>query len=94
MKALILYVTFVVVGVALSIGVGWVVETRTSSALGLVVFLTMFFANFAVAWILTILAMDGSLKNAQGAIDQIDAEKIGEAAMKKAKSDLSAARGA
>jgi hypothetical protein len=94
MKALILYVTFVLVGVALSVGVGWVVEVKTSSALGLVVFLSMFFANFAIAWILTILAMDGSLKNAQGALDQANAEKIGEAAMKKAKSDLSAARSA
>ena len=92
MKALILYVTFVLIGAALSVGVGLVIEREISSALSLIVFLSMFFANFAIAWILTILVMDGSLKNAQGGKDQLDAERTGKAAMKKAVSDSAAAR--
>jgi hypothetical protein len=94
MKALILYGTFVIIGVALTVGVGFVVERETSSALGLIVFLSMFFSNFAIAWIVTILVMDGSLKNAQGGQDQIDAEKIGKASMKQAASDHQAAQSA
>jgi len=92
MKALILYVTFVITGAAASVGVGYLVERNTSSALGLIVFLSMFFANFVAAWILTILVMDGSLKNAQGAQDQVDAERIGRAEMKRAASESKAAR--
>jgi hypothetical protein len=84
MKALILYVTFVIVGVALSVLVGLGVERQTSSAFGLIVFLSMFFSNFAIAWILTVLVMDGSLKNIRGDQEQRDAERIGKAAMKKA----------
>lgn len=94
MKALILYVTFALIGAALSVGVGLVIEREMSSALSLIVFLSMFFSNFAIAWILTILVMDGSLKNAQGGQDQLDAERIGKAAMKKAVSNSTAARSA
>ena len=60
MKAVILYGAFLLVGVALSVGAGLVVEGETSFALGLIVFLSLFFSNFAIAWILTILVMDGS----------------------------------
>ena len=81
MKALMLYVLFVLIGSAISVAVGYYVEKEISSAVSLIVFLSMFFANFAVSWILTILVMDGSLKNAQGALDQREAEKIGKASM-------------
>ena len=81
MKALLIYVTFVLIGVALSILVGIYVERQTSSAVSLIVFLSMFFSNFAACWILTILVMDGSLKNGQGRQEQRDAEKIGRVAM-------------
>lgn len=81
MKALMLYVLFVVIGSAFSVLVGYYVEREISSAVSLVVFLSMFFANFAVSWIATILVMDGSLSNAQGAKDQLDAERIGKASM-------------
>ena len=94
MKALILYVTFVLLGAALSVGVGFVIEREVSATLSLIVFLSMFFANFVIAWILTILVMDGSLKNAQGGKDQLDAERIGKAAMTKAVTDSKAARSA
>ena len=81
MKALMLYVLFVLIGSAISVAVGYYVEKEISSAVSLIVFLSMFFANFAVSWILTILVMDGSLKNAQGALDQREAEKVGKASM-------------
>jgi hypothetical protein len=80
MKALILYVTFVVIGMAVSVGVGTYVEREVNSAVSLIVFLTLFFSNFAIAWIATILVMDGSLKNAQGGAEQRVAEKVGKAA--------------
>jgi hypothetical protein len=85
MKALIIYCTLVVVGAVLAAFIGYQIETRVSSALALIVFLTMFFANFAICWIATILIMDGSLKNAQGADDQRDAERVGKAAAATAK---------
>ena len=90
MKALIIYVTLVIAGAALSAFVGYQIETRVSSALSLIVFLSMFFANFAVCWILTILIMDGSLKNAQGRQDQRDAERKGKAAIVTAKAEREA----
>jgi hypothetical protein len=75
MKALILYVVFVVIGAAVSVGVGLFVEREVSSAASLIVFLAMFFANFAVSWVAVIFAMDGSLRNAQGRQEQRDVER-------------------
>ena len=74
MKALVLYVLFVVIGGAISIFVGYEVEKHASTAISLVVFLTMFFANFAVAWFATVLAIDGSLRDVQGRAGQLAAE--------------------
>ena len=85
MKALIIYVTFVLVGLVVALTVGYYVERQTSGAISLIVFLSMFFANWALAWILTILVMDGSLKNAQGREDQREAEKVGMVALKAAR---------
>jgi hypothetical protein len=45
------------------------------------VFLTLFFSNFAVSWIATIFIMDGSLNNAWGEQDQLEAERRGRAFM-------------
>jgi len=92
MKALLLYVVFVLAGGTLAVLIGYYVEQQTSSAVSLIVFLSMFFANFAVAWILTILVMDGSLKNAQGAQDQMDIEKAGRTSMNAARESSRAAR--
>jgi hypothetical protein len=79
MKALILYVVFVAIGALISGGIGYYVEKEFSSAASLIVFLALFFANFAVSWLAVILVMDGSLKNAQGAQEQLDIEKSGRA---------------
>jgi hypothetical protein len=81
MKALILYVIFVLIGAAIATGIGYVVETEVSSTASLIVFLGLFFGNFAASWIAVIFVMDGSLKNAQGRQDQLDIEKSGRAAM-------------
>jgi hypothetical protein len=81
LKALILYVVFVVIGACVSAGIGLFVERQVSSAASLIVFLALFFSNFAVAWIGVIFVMDGSLKNAQGRQDQLDTERSGRAAM-------------
>ena len=85
MKALILYTLFVVAGAVVSALVGMFIEREFSDTLGLIVFLFMFFANFAVCWILTILAMDGTLANAQGAKEQHEIERSGRAQMARPK---------
>jgi hypothetical protein len=82
LKALILYVVFVLIGGLISVGVGYYVEVTISSGASLIVFLSMFFANFAASWIAVILVMDGTLKNAQGRQDQLDTERSGQAMVK------------
>jgi hypothetical protein len=84
MKALILYVGFVILGAIAAAGIGYYVEKHSTPALSLIVFLSLFFANFVGAWIATVLVMDGSLKNAMGRQDQLNAEKVGKAWMKQA----------
>jgi hypothetical protein len=79
MKALILYVLFVMIGAAIAVGIGYTVEKEVSSTASLIVFLALFFGNFAVSWIAVIFVMDGSLANAQGRQDQLDIEKSGRA---------------
>jgi len=64
MKALILYVGLVVVGAILSALLGIYLERAISSTVSLIVFLSCFFANFAVSWIVVIYIMDGTLKKA------------------------------
>ena len=82
MKALLLYVLFVVVGATIAVGIGYVVEMQVSSTVSLIVFLALFFANFALSWLAVIFVMDGTLKNAQGRQDQLDIERSGRAALR------------
>ena len=81
MKALILYVVFVTIGVAIAVGIGLYVESAVSSAASLVVFLALFFANFAISWIGVIMVMDGTLKDGLGRQAQIETERAGRARM-------------
>jgi hypothetical protein len=81
MKALILYVVFVAIGGTISAAVGYYVERQFGSAMSLIVFLAMFFANFAVSWLAVILVMDGSLRDAQGRQSQLDIERSGRASL-------------
>jgi hypothetical protein len=81
MKALILYVLFVIIGALVATGIGYWIEKEFSSTLSLVVFLAMFFANFAVSWLAVILVMDGSLRDAQGRQSQLDIERSGRASI-------------
>jgi len=75
MKALILYVIFVTVGALLATAVGYYTEIEVSPTASLIVFLALFFANFAVSWLVVIFIMDGSLKDAHGRQAQIDIER-------------------
>jgi hypothetical protein len=81
MKALIMYVVFVIIGALVASGIGYWVEKEFSSALSLVVFLALFFANFAISWLAVILVMDGSLRDAQGRQSQLDIERSGRASI-------------
>ena len=92
MKALILYVLFVVIGALISIGIGYSVEMEFSSTASLIVFLALFFANFVVSWIAVVLVMDGTLKDAQGRQAQIDIEKSGRAGIALREANAIAAR--
>jgi hypothetical protein len=94
MKALILYVVFVIIGALISTGIGYYVEIEVSSAASQIVFLALFFANFAVSWIAVILVMDGTLKDAQGRQAQIDIEKSGRAGIALRESNAIAGRAA
>jgi hypothetical protein len=66
MKALIIYVLLVSVGAVVAGLIGWVIEKNISATASLIAFLLMFFANFGVCWMATILIMDGTLKNWAG----------------------------
>jgi hypothetical protein len=77
MRALVIYVGFVIACNAASIFVGSFIERHTSSELGLIVILGMFFASLVVSWIATVLVMDGSLKNFFAEPEQIEAERKG-----------------
>ena len=57
------------------------IEKEFSSTLSLIVFLAMFFANFAISWLAVILVMDGSLRDAQGRQSQLDIERSGRASI-------------
>ena len=81
MKALILYVAFVMIGALIATGIGLLIEREVSSAVSLIVFLSLFFANFAVSWVIVILVMDGSLRDAQGRQAQIEVERAARASM-------------
>jgi hypothetical protein len=81
MKALILYVLFVCIGAAISATIGYFVERQFGSAMSLLVFLALFFANFAVSWLAVILVMDGSLRDGQGRQSQLDIERSGRASI-------------
>jgi hypothetical protein len=56
------------------------IEKKFSSTLSLVVFLALFFTNFAVSWLAVIFVMDGSLKDAQGRHAQAEIERAARAA--------------
>jgi hypothetical protein len=75
MKALVLYVVFVVAGAVVAGLIGYYVEIEVSAAASLVVFLALFFANFAISWIAVIFIMDGSLQDAQGRRAQMEIER-------------------
>jgi divalent metal cation (Fe/Co/Zn/Cd) transporter len=75
MKALVLYVVFVVAGAVVAGLIGYYVEIEVSAAASLIVFLALFFANFAVSWIAVIFIMDGSLEDAQGRKAQREIER-------------------
>jgi hypothetical protein len=77
MKALIIYPTLVILGSAISVFIGYFVEARSTPATSLVIFLALFFANLVASWIGTILIIDGSLADAQGALAQLAAESKG-----------------
>jgi hypothetical protein len=80
MKALILYVVFVAIGGAIAVGIAYVVEREISETVSLLVFLLLFFANFAVSWLGVVLVMDGSLANLSAAREQAEIERSSRAA--------------
>jgi RsiW-degrading membrane proteinase PrsW (M82 family) len=77
MKGLILYAGFVIAWTAASVLIASYIERVTSSQIGTIVLLAMFFSGLVVSWIATVFVMDGSLKNFKAEREQIEAERIG-----------------
>jgi hypothetical protein len=77
MKALILYVIFVTIGALIATAIGYYIEIEVSAAASLIVFLALFFTNFAVSWVAVIYIMDGSLKDFRGEQAQLEIERAG-----------------
>jgi hypothetical protein len=77
MKALILWVGFVIAWTAAGVLISSYVERMTSPQIGNIVLLAMFFSGLVVSWIATVFVMDGSLKNFTAEREQLEAERIG-----------------
>jgi hypothetical protein len=75
MKALALYVILVTIGACIAAAIGYGVEIYVSPVWSLIVFLTLFFANFAASWIAVIYIMDGSFADADGRLAQLEIER-------------------
>jgi uncharacterized membrane protein YciS (DUF1049 family) len=76
MKGLALYV-FVISCTLGAVLIAFSIEHYTSSDIGSLVLLGLFFAGLVVSWIATVFVMDGSLKNFQAEKEQVEAEKKG-----------------
>jgi hypothetical protein len=61
-KALIIYVCLVIIGAVLAALFGVWLEYTFNPVVSLIVFLTLFFANFVVSWVAVIYIMDGTLR--------------------------------
>jgi hypothetical protein len=81
MKALILFVGFVIAWTGAGVLISSYIGGLTSPDIGSIVLLAMFFSGLVVSWIATVFAMDGSFKNFHGEAEQVEAERIGKAYM-------------
>ena len=83
MRALVIWAGFVIACNVLGLFVGSFVERHTSSQIGLIAILAMFFGSLVVSWIATVFVMDGSLNNFFAAQEQLEAERKGREYMKR-----------
>jgi hypothetical protein len=86
MKALIMYVGFVIAWTAAGIYIASIIERQTSPEIGTVVMLAMFFSGLVVSWIATVFVMDKSLDNFFAEQEQIEAERKGREYMNSSRS--------
>ena len=77
MKGLALYAIFVISCTVGAVLFAFLIEHYTSSDIGSLVLLELFFVGLVVSWIATVFVMDGSLKNFQAEKEQVEAEKKG-----------------
>jgi RsiW-degrading membrane proteinase PrsW (M82 family) len=87
MKALILWVGFVIAWTAAGVLIASYIERVTSPEIGTIVLLAMFFSGLVVSWIATVFVMDGSLKNFTAEREQLEAERIGKLYMNRTNQD-------
>jgi hypothetical protein len=87
MKALILWVGFVIAWTAAGVLIASYIEGATSPQIGTIVLLAMFFSGLVVSWIATVFVMDGSLKNFTAEREQLEAERIGREYMNRTNQD-------
>ena len=77
MRGLALYAGFVILCTVGAVLIGKSIENYTSSDIGSIVMLGLFFVGLVVSWVATVLVMDGSLKNFKAEKEQLEAEKKG-----------------
>ena len=77
MKALILWVGFVIAWTAAGVLICSYLERATSPQIGSIFLLAMFFSGLVISWIATVFVMDGSLKNFTAEREQLEAERKG-----------------
>ena len=77
MKALILWVGFVIAWTAAGVLISSYIDRAISNQIGSIFLLAMFFSGLVVSWIATVFVMDGSLKNFTAEREQLEAERIG-----------------
>jgi multisubunit Na+/H+ antiporter MnhB subunit len=77
MKGLALYAVFVILCTVGAVLIAFSIERYTSSDIGSLVLLGLFFVGLVVSWIATVFVMDGSLKNFKAEKEQAEAEKKG-----------------
>ncbi|MGE0038193.1 MAG: hypothetical protein AB7S93_21440 [Xanthobacteraceae bacterium] len=54
MKLLVVYLAFVVIGAFISYGIGYVVESTSSSAASLLAFLSTYFLTLGISWLIAV----------------------------------------
>lgn len=54
MKLIVVYLALIVIGTAVSYGIGYIIELNSSSAMSLLAFLSMYFLSLVMSWLIAV----------------------------------------